>query len=63
MTTLPSPPAACTLALEAPPGTRLTVELILLGLPAGTAPRPANLMPAPVDPYTDVRIVRRTLTW
>ena len=58
-----APPAACTLALEAPPGTRLTVELILLGLPAGTAPRPANLMPAPVDPYTDVRIVRRTLTW
>lgn len=58
-----APPATCTLALEAPAGTRLTVELILPGLPAGTAPRPAGLMPAPVDPYTDVRIVRRTLTW
>ena len=58
-----APPATCTLALEAPAGTRLTVELILPGLPPGTAPRPANLMPAPVDPYTDVQIVRRTLTW
>ena len=58
-----APPQACTLDLEAPPGTPLTVEMILPGLPAGVPPRPTGLIPAPIDPYTDVRIVRRTLVW
>ncbi len=58
-----APAETFTLTLDATPGARLSLEMILPGLPAGTASRPANLMPAPVDPYTDVQIVRRTLIW
>jgi hypothetical protein len=35
--------------------------MILPGLPEGTTPRPAELMPAAVDPYTDTRMVRRVI--
>ncbi|MEI6471894.1 MAG: hypothetical protein WCO20_04550, partial [Holophagaceae bacterium] len=58
-----APAETFTLTVDAPAGTRLTLEMILPGLPTGTPPRPAGLMPAPVDPYTDVQIVRRSLTW
>ena len=58
-----APAASFTLTVDAPPGARLSLEMILPGLPTGTPPRPAGLMPAPVDPYTDVQIVRRTLVW
>jgi len=58
-----APAEAFTLTLDAPPGARLSLEMILPGLPTGTPPRPAGLMPAPVDPYTDVQIVRRSLVW
>ena len=58
-----APAESFTLTLDASPGARLTLEMILPGLPPDTPPRPAGLMPAPVDPYTDVRIVRRSLVW
>lgn len=56
-----APPA--TLTLEAPPGTRATLSVILEGLPPSIGPRPPGLLPASVDPYTDTRILRRTLVW
>ena len=57
-----APPPAMTFTLAAPVGTHLTVEMILPDLPQGTPPRPAGWMPAPVDPYTDTRIVRRVIS-
>lgn len=56
-----APPTA--LDLQAPPGTRATVSVILDGLPPGPGPRPEGCLPAPVDPFTDVRILRRTVSW
>lgn len=57
-----APPQALSLRLEAPPGTRLTVDMILPGLPSGAPPRPAGLIPAPAGLLTDVRIVRQVVT-
>ncbi len=56
-----APPRTMTFTLEAQAGTRLTVDLILPGLPAGTPPRPPALMAAGWDPYTDTRILRQVL--
>ena len=58
-----APAETFTLTVDAPPGTNLTLEMILPDLPTGMPSRPAGLMPAPVDPYTDVQIVRRSLVW
>ena len=56
-----APPQSLTLTLEAQPGTRLTVDMVLPGLPPGTAPRPAGQIPAPVGLYSDTRVVRRVV--
>ncbi len=56
-----APPDSLTLTLEAPPGSRLTLDVVLPGLPPGTAPRPAGLIPASVGPYSDTRILRQRI--
>lgn len=56
-----APPASLTFELEPQPGSHLTVDVILPGLPPGTPARPADLIPAPVDPYTDTRVIRQVL--
>lgn len=56
-----APPMNLTLGLDLRRGSRLTVDVILPGLPPGTPPRPPGLIPAPVDPYTDTRVVRQVL--
>jgi len=56
-----APPASLTLAWEHHSGSRLTLDVILPGLPPGTPIRPAGLIPAPVDPYTDTRVLRQVL--
>lgn len=58
-----APPANLTLGLAPRQGSRLTVDAILPGLPPGTPPRPPGLIPAPVDPYTDTRVVRQVLAF
>ncbi|MFZ1376981.1 MAG: M28 family peptidase [Geothrix sp.] len=58
-----APPASLTFGLAPQAGSRLTVEVILPGLPPGTPSRPAGLIPAPVDPYTDTRVIRRVLVF
>jgi len=58
-----APPTNLTLGLDLRQGSRLTVDVILPGLPPGTPPRPPGLIPAPVDPYTDTRVVRQVLAF
>ena len=56
-----APPTGLTLTLEAPPGSHLSLEVVLPGLPSGTTPRPAGLIPAAAGPYSDTRIVRQKI--
>jgi len=64
-------PKATTVVWFGPPGRvefalpaacpALVVEAAVAGLPAAAPPRPAGMVPAPVDTFTDCTIVRRTL--